>query len=111
MNKRFLILMASFLIFIGGMTYALADTLALTDNTAVTDSNMRRCMQKSVKKNLILTGAATDTFLIVEDGVDIVTVTIASSSEKWETDSSMNDLKVNWTAVAGSPAATLECFD
>jgi len=59
-----------------------------------------------------MTGAATDTFAISEDGVTITTVTLASTAEKWTTTHpTIGDFKVNWTPVAGTPAATLNCWD
>ena len=92
-----------------------ADSLTLTDNTLITDAQTLRCMTTDASKVLVLTGSATDTHQIVEDGADIVTITLVDHTEKWTTNHPSRTFKVNWTAVATATdpplGATLQCIE
>lgn len=86
------------------------DVLTLVDNTDITDSPMLLCMRTDNHKTLILTGTAADTFVITEDGVDVVTVTLVDVIEKWTTRHKSNSFNVDMT-LAGSGSAVLHCND
>jgi hypothetical protein len=108
--KRLLMFLLLISIFTLPLNAYSADSIVLTDNTLVTDSSMLECLKKSDTETvLLMTGIATDTFAVIEDGVTVQTVTLAASAEKWQKFGGIRSFKVNWTAVAGSPAATLQC--
>lgn len=109
MKKIFTLLFLLSLLIVPRGTYA-ADSITLVDNTLITDRSMLSCLARSDTETvLLMTGTATDTFAIVEDAVTVQIVTLTASSEKWVKTGGIRSFKVDWTAVAGSPAATLQC--
>lgn len=108
MRKIFIFLL-SFVVFIGSIkTLYAALSIALSDNTLVTDATVLRALSRSGEKALVLNGSIGDTFEITEDGVSVKTITLAATSEKWTFNHTISTYKVNWSAP-GTDTATLIC--
>lgn len=86
-----------------------ADSIVLSDNAAITDESMLLCLASDATKELTLTGAATDTFAVICNSATVDTITLTDTAEVWFWSYSCSTFKVDWTAVAGSPAGTLTC--
>lgn len=83
-------------------------SIALTDNTLVTDTAVLRGLASNKQKAIVLTGQVSDTFEIFEDGVSVKTITLAATSEKWVFYHPISAFKIDWS---GSDSATLYIAD
>lgn len=91
-------------------SFAFADKVSLTDNVALSDNFMRKCMRSDRTKNLIVSGAIGDTFAVTPDGVVVFTITLVATDEIWSTTLPSNTFLVNMSAN-GTEAADLYCWD
>lgn len=83
--------------------------VTLADNTLVSGPVVN-CMNEagSIKTLILTAGTGASSFIIIEDGVTIMTISISSDTEKWTASQSMKSLKVNWSG-AGSESGTFTC--
>ena len=83
-----------------------ATSLALVDNTLITETSTLKALAHSGEKALVVTGTIGDTFVIHEDGLSVKTITLAAATEKYTFSHIAMSYKVDWT-LAGAGGATL----
>ena len=86
-----------------------ATSIALVDNTLVTDAATLRALSKGNPKAIVLGGTISDTFAIYEDGVLVKTITLAAASEKWVFTHMATSYKIDFSV--GTDTAQLICGD
>jgi len=108
---RIIVLVLGIILFMGST--ALANRLALTDNTLIT-GEMLSCVASSKGKYMRLTGATGDTFAMYENGVNVFTykLTAADSTAggaNFNFSHAPSTYKIDWSGATDT--VTMYCYE